>query len=116
MVKHLKIIFILILLTNLSCLKNDSPTSSNKIFKNKAVLKWMGDYAVDGCGFFVIINGHKYKPENESAIDDSFKTDHDIDILIEYKILNKKIDIWCSYLPEVTSIDGIEVISINRIN
>ena len=49
---------------SLSCKKSND---SNNL-KSDAVLTWTGDYAVDGCGFFITINNHEYKPENESVI------------------------------------------------
>ena len=114
MLKYSKFIFILIILEIFSCSKDDSPLFSNNILENDAVLRWTGDYAVDGCGFFIIINGHEYKPENESIIDDSFKMNHDIEVKIEYKILDKKIESWCGDLPNPTLTDGIIIITIEK--
>jgi len=99
---------ILITLTFLSCDKD------NDIIKDNGVLSWTGDYAVDGCGFFITISDHKYKPENESIIDDSYKKDYDINVLIEYQILNRQIESWCGDSPNATLTDGIKIISIEK--
>jgi hypothetical protein len=114
MVKYSMIIVIFILITILSCSKDYSPLSNNNILKNDAILRWTGEYAADGCGFFIIINNHEYKPENESIIDDSLKMNFDIDVIIEYKILRKKIESWCWDLPNVTLTDGINIVSIEK--
>ena len=114
MLKYSKLIFILIIFEILSCSKDHSPLISNNILENDAVLRWTGEYAVDGCGFFIIINGHKYKPENESIISENFKMNHDIEVIIEYKNLDKKIERSCGDLPIPDLIDGIEIISIEK--
>ena len=94
----------------LSCNKNSTNESYGKA---EAILTWTGDYAVDGCGFFIIINHHKYKPEDESIINNSYKTDSTI-VIVEYQILNKKINSYCGDLPYATITDGIKIISLTK--
>ena len=98
----------LITLTFVSCKKD------NETIKDNGVLSWTGDYAVDGCGFFITINDHEYKPENESIIDDSYKIGGDINVLIEYQILNRQIENICGDMPNATFTDGIKIISIEK--
>jgi len=93
----------------LSCKKSND--SSN--LKSDAVLTWTGDYAVDGCGFFITINEHKYKPENESIIDSNFKSGSS-NVIVEYQLSNRKIETACGDLPTSTMIDGIKIISIKK--
>jgi len=93
----------------LSCDKDNSD-----ILKDNGVLSWTGDYAVDGCGFFITIDNNKYKPENESIIDDSYKTVDDINVLVEYEILNKKVESYCGDIPNATLTDGIKIIWIQK--
>ena len=114
MSNYLKFIFILIISVNLYCSKDDSPVSSSNIIKDNGILSWTGDYAVDGCGFFITISNHKYKPENEWIIDASYKKSYDINVLIEYEILNRQMASSCGDLPYATLTDGIKIISIEK--
>jgi hypothetical protein len=92
----------------LSCNKSED----SKTLKSQAVLKWFGDYAVDGCGFFITINSHSYKPENESIIDNSFKSDS-CNVTVEYQLLDKKISSSCGFISPIKT-DGIKIISITK--
>ena len=93
------------MLTSCSCKKeNDS------IFKDKGVLYWTGEYDGMGCGFFIAISDSTYKPENESIINDSFKTADSINVLIEYEILNISVQYFCFDLPFPESMDGIKIL------
>jgi len=93
----------------LSCKKDND---SNNL-KSDAVLTWTGDYAVDGCGFFVTINDHEYKPENEAVIDDNYKSGSS-NVIVEYQLSNRKIESACGDLPTSTMTDGIKIISITK--
>ena len=109
--KNLKVLVLIVLVGFLfSCNKN---SSNEEYGKKEAILIWTGDYAVDGCGFFLQINNHKYKPENESIIDNSFKTGSTL-VIAEYQILNKQISSACGDLPYATLTDGIRIISITK--
>ncbi|MCD4682950.1 MAG: hypothetical protein K8R86_06680 [Bacteroidales bacterium] len=94
----------------LSCDKDEA----SSILISKATIKW-SDYAVDGCGFFITINEHKYKPENESNIDESFKTGEEIQVLVKYIKLNSQIGLSCGDSPWGIYFDGIVIISIKSI-
>ena len=39
-----------------------------------ATLVWTGDYALDGCGYILVVGEAEHKPENEKSIPDSYKT------------------------------------------
>jgi hypothetical protein len=80
----------------------------------EATLIWSGEYMVDGCGFEVIINDKKYKPENEDDIDESFKVEGSIPVLVEFVRLGEQIDRRCGLSPESRAMDGIRVISVKK--
>jgi len=83
------------------------------ILKGDAILTW-GNPALDGCGFFIEINGKEYKPTNVYIIDKSYEEDGEkMRVKIKYKLLNEKIRYSCG--PAVDAIgDGIELISIKK--
>ena len=86
--------------------------NDEEILTNDGVLIWSGNYEVDGCGFFLIIHDTKYKPVNESIIDESFETDS-TDVSVEYVLLKKEHEYICGLHPPRT-IDGLKIISIKR--
>ncbi len=88
-------------------------TSCNKDKTSNATISWHGEYEVDGCGFFITLDNHEYKPENESIIGDEFKNGSQ-SVIIEYKITNKIVESACGDLPESTKTDGIKIISIEK--
>ena len=92
------------------------PIDSVKV-DSTALLTWTGEYFIDGCGFFVTIDGQKYRPENEDFIDDSFKDvelPFQTEVIIEYKLLDKRSDFYCEEILETGSLPMIEIISIQR--
>ena len=82
--------------------------------KTEALLVWSGEYMVDGCGFHVVIDDRQYKPEDEEAIDDAFKTDEPLPVLISYELTGEIIDRRCGLSPESKAMDGIRILSIER--
>ena len=108
--KMLKILLSIFTIGFVFSCENDDDSDN---LKSDAVLTWTGDYAVDGCGFFVMINDHNYKPENESIIDSYFKSGSN-NVIIEYQLLNRKIETACGDLPTPTLTDGIKIISIRK--
>ena len=79
--------------------------------KSDAVLEWRGEYEIDGCGFFILMNDKEYKPVNEEIIDNSFKSGN-TNIIIEYELSDKKIETLCydSHSPiEYAGIKGVEL-------
>ena len=107
----MKKIIILFIICALGTLCSCSKDSDN--IQGEGLLTWSGDYEVDGCGFLITINGHEYKPENESIIDNSYKTSS-IHVIVEYQLLNRKIEYSCGDLPTSTLKDGIKIITIRK--
>ena len=109
---RLKIVLIIVcsfttILISHSC-KKDSD-----YLKSEGLLTWAGEYEVDGCGFFLTISDHEYKPENESFIDESFKSGTNR-VIVEYQLLDKQIESACGDLPTAKLTDGIILISIKK--
>lgn len=104
----------LILCVFCACSNKMSPLFSTGVLKSDAVLRWTGDYAADGCGFFMTIDDHEYKPENESIIDDGYKSDSETQVVIEYRILSEQIEFWCGEMSDPLMRDGIRIISIQK--
>ena len=71
-----KLIPFLILFLILGC----EDKKEDKILEANALLHWTGDYSVDGCGFFIVTSDNEYKPEDEGAIDDSFKVNGGVEV------------------------------------
>lgn len=107
----INICLIIITSTLISC------TICNKddILINNGILIWTGEYEVDGCGFFISIDGYIYKPENESIINDDYKISREIIVKVEYNILNYNIESWCGDSPYKTITEGIRIVSIEKI-
>jgi len=104
---NFNILFLLVIFISISCdKKNDYITS-------EGILTWTGDYSVDGCGFFITINNHKYKPIDESKIDNNFKSEN-ITVTVEYENVNNKVEKHCGDLSSPTITDGINIISIKK--
>jgi hypothetical protein len=80
----------------------------------EALLVWSGEYMVDGCGFHVVINDKKYKPEDENAIDDMFKTQPSTAVLLSYKPTGEIIDRRCGLATESKAMDGIRILDIKK--
>lgn len=92
-----------------SCQKNDP-----RVIESHAVLKFRGDYEVDGCGFFIVIGSIEYKPENESFIDASLKTSEDVPVIVQYEKSDKELKSFCEWgVPKINQ--AIKIISIKRI-
>jgi hypothetical protein len=101
---------LLILLTSCSCNKEND----DNILKDKGMLYWTGEYDGMGCGFFITIIDSTYKPENESIIEDSFKTADSINVLIEYELLNRDVQYSCMGLWFPLSMDGIKIYKLKK--
>lgn len=80
----------------------------------EATLLWSGEYMVDGCGFEVVIADKKYKPENEQDIDESFKVEGTIPVIIEFERLGTQLDRRCGLSTESKAMDAIRVVSVKR--
>ena len=70
----------------------------------EGIIKWSGDYAVDGCGYFLMVGEKEYKPTNEADIPDTYKAAEWQGMPVEVKIINyrKQISSGCQ-LPYQTN-------------
>ena len=87
--------------------------SENQIVTKVAVLFWSGEYAVDGCGFFVEFDNKRYKPENEDIIQGDFIHDSRTLVKILFIYLNKEIEYCC--FNNTYKAEGIKIITISNI-
>ena len=81
---------------------------------NDATLIWSGEYMVDGCGFEVEIDGKRFKPENESEMDEAFKVEGETPVIITYEKLGRQLDIRCGLSTQSRAMDAIRVITIKK--
>ena len=96
-----------------SCGSDDNDNNENRLISD-AILEWRGDKEIEGCGFFILMNDNVYKPVNEEIINNSFKSSNTY-VVIEYELLNKKIETLCydSHYSQLEH-DGIRIISIKK--
>ncbi|MBC8345400.1 MAG: hypothetical protein ISR82_01825 [Candidatus Marinimicrobia bacterium] len=80
----------------------------------EAILIFEGDYAVDGCGFFIEMKGKTYKPKDESKIGVAFKNNRITAVLIDYVIPNEVLEYYCNMSPTSQTKEAIEIISIQK--
>jgi hypothetical protein len=62
-----------------------------------------------------VIDGRKYIPENEAAIDESFKESDSTQVQLEFVRLPEPIDRRCGMLPQPRVMDAIRVLSVKRL-
>lgn len=79
-----------------SCEKAEDPRIVDDTIKTEyALLRWEGDYSIDGCGFVFDMNETQYKAENDSIISDSLKSISGRKVEIEFKVLRQKLNVNC---------------------
>lgn len=107
---------VLLVFISLSCKDEGTGTTfgNENVQTKQAVLLWTGAYEVDGCGFFVLIEDKRYKPENENEINNEFKKNDSTNVRIKYELLNREIPYNCGVVPTL-KVEGIKVISIDKI-
>lgn len=88
----------------------DNSTSTT----NDAVLIWQGEYNQNGCGFIFIIDKAEYKPRNEVFIDNRFKIAGQINVTVEYILLNEIIQYRCGGNPQVEERESIDILSVRE--
>jgi len=103
-----------ILLLSLLLIFGCEDKEKDQIREADALLRWTGEFAVDGCGFFIDIKDHEYKPEDEKTIHDSLKISGGADVFIRYELLNEKIEYYCGESPQPSKTDGIKLYSIGK--
>jgi hypothetical protein len=86
-----------------------------EIYRKEALLRWQGDYAADGCGFFLEIDNKNYKPDNEKTIGDEFKNFDITNVIVEFKYTENKVVYYCGFVGKQEE-EGINIISIKRIS
>ena len=99
--------FLLILLS--SC-EIENSTSVTK----DAILIWQGEYNQNGCGFIFIIDKVEYKPRNEVFIDNRFKISGQINVTVEYILLNEIIQYRCGGNPNLEDRESLDVLSVRE--
>ncbi len=115
--KYFSLVLLLILCFITSCTNDKGISNSNTSIKNNIVnIYWEGEYEYDGCGFFIQIGELRYKASNEEKIGNEFKTSKQSPAQLEYIILDDKIIYHCGDLPSASKIDGIEIISIQKLS
>ena len=98
-----------------SCSKKNMNSENNPLTTN-AELEWSGEYMVDGCGFMLKINGKDYKPEDEEAIDASFKIEGEpIPVKVTYTETGEMIDRRCGLSTQDRSMPGVRIVSIEKL-
>ncbi len=83
-------------------------------YHSNAILRWTGDYAIDGCGYIIIMDQVEYKPLNEDVIDPELKLDYDVKVKITYEIPHDEKEIACGMTKEPIYREGIQIISIKK--
>lgn len=87
---------------------DDSPETAN------AMLVWSGEYMVDGCGFEVLIDGKRFKPDNENEIDEAFKVEGETPVQVTFERLGRQLDIRCGLSTQSRAMDAIRVVSVKK--
>ena len=86
----------------------------NEVFYDtEATLIYTGGFNVDGCGFFVEIEGVDYKPENEGIIPPQFKVFEPLSVTVQYIELQYDIEYYCGDTLEAQKTKGIKLISLD---
>jgi len=110
MVKNLLLPYLMLLACFSSC--QTSATQENNQDTAAATLLWTGEIAADGCGFEVMIDGKKYLPANEDAIDAVYKNQDSTQVQLEFVRLPEPIDRRCGMLPQPRVMNAIQIVSV----
>ena len=98
----------------ISCRKENIQSPDDSIQTEEGIIQWEGAYEVDGCGYFIIIDGIKYKPANESDINDEFKSGNRMNVRVQFE-RQGQITYQCGDLPYAIKAEGIKIITIEKI-
>lgn len=109
----MKHIFVAISFVLFSLLILMACNKTNENQTSDAIISWTGDYAVDGCGFFVTINNHTYKPIDEASIDQRYKVES-TNVVVSYQLVDSVVESSCGDFITPTLTDGIKIISISQ--
>lgn len=108
--KQIAYCLIISLLVAISSCEIENNTSTTK----DAILMWQGEYNQNGCGFIFIIDNVEYKPRNEIFIDNRFKISGQINVTVEYILLNEIIQYHCGGNPQIEERESIDVLSVRE--
>lgn len=86
------VLFSFLALSATSCDKDDEL----EVREATATLHW-GDYAVDGCGFTIALNGKEYKPDNEQDISSTYMKNEPTTVKLKYTLPGKKARYICGF-------------------
>jgi hypothetical protein len=93
-----------------SCADDTNPADGTGTRIKNAVLEWHGDYAADGCGYFVILDDETYKPENEDAIGTQFRRAGSMNVIVKYTYENRMLAYYCGGNPSAVTMKSIRII------
>ncbi len=83
---------------------------------SEAILLWTGDYAADGCGYFIELDSIRYKPIDEDSIDNRYQElGLRTRVFIEYELPEILIGKYCGNVSEPTTAPGIRLYSIKEL-
>lgn len=99
-------LFTLLLFLGLSSCKKEQ----NDI---EGLIRFTGDYAVDGCGYFIEISGKTYKPDNEIDIPDTFSAVDSAFVILDFNFGKKDFEYYCGDWPSVQKKPAIHVLDIS---
>jgi hypothetical protein len=102
-------VFVLFILFIYGCQSSSEPT--DQTVTKVAMLIWEGDYAVDGCGFFIEFDDKRYKPSNEEIISDDYKIYNQTAVTIEFSFLHKDVEYSCGF-QGIKKEEGIKIIEL----
>lgn len=103
-------LIIVFLLGSISSCEIENTSSTT----NDAILIWQGEYNQNGCGFILIIDKVEYKPRNEDFIDSRFKASGQINVTVEYILLNEIIQYQCGGNPQVEERESIDILLVRE--
>lgn len=103
-------IFLALVFLLVSSCRNKDDTD---VLSGIGILSWTGDYELDGCGYFIVIDNQQYKPDNEEILDDSYKSIVDLPVAIKYKLAGK-ITKSCFDSPVSNQYNAISIVSISK--
>jgi hypothetical protein len=105
MKRHIFLITALLTFVSLISCSDDNEV----MYEKNAILKWTGDYDVDGCGFFIEIDSVDYKPENEGIISKEYKVNESLSVTVQYIDLLYDIEYYCGDSPNKQKAKAIKL-------
>jgi hypothetical protein len=94
----------------------DDQTTESEIKTEEALVSWKGDFAADGCGYWIHIDLTRYKVDNETIIGDEFKSDSLMKAVVKYEYIGIRNQYPCGMSPSTERIQFIHLHSIEKVN